>query len=78
MKPGYAAYVYANHKLFEGREIQYYDTIEEALSSVESCVYPLILLHEGVYSGEWLYIDSPVCIMGAGEYQLIRYAGFEF
>ncbi|PIK52113.1 putative F-box only protein 11 isoform X1 [Apostichopus japonicus] len=65
VKPGYAAYVYANHKLFEGREIQYYDTIEEALSSVESCVYPLILLHEGVYSGEWLYIDSPVCILGA-------------
>ena len=58
--------------MYKGRDIQYYDTIEEALSSVEGNDYPLILLHAGVYSGEWLYIDTPVCILGAGKWKSIN------
>ncbi|XP_033627514.1 F-box only protein 11-like isoform X2 [Asterias rubens] len=65
VKPGFARRVYDNMDMYKGRDIQYYDTIEEALSSVEGNDYPLILLHAGVYSGEWLYIDTPVCILGA-------------
>ncbi|XP_041467985.1 F-box only protein 11-like isoform X1 [Lytechinus variegatus] len=65
VKPGYAAYMHDSPELFKGRDIQYYDTIDEALSSVEGNEYTLILVHEGVYTGEWLYIDTPVCILGA-------------
>ncbi|XP_033120431.1 F-box only protein 11-like [Anneissia japonica] len=65
VRPGYCQRVYNMPEMFNGRDIQYCDTIEEALSTVEGQDYPLILVHEGVYSGEWLYIDSPVCIIGA-------------
>ena len=68
VRQGYAQHVYDNIAMYKGRDIQYYDTIEEALSSVEGNDYPVILLHTGVYSGEWLYIDTPVCIVGAGEF----------
>ena len=62
-----------NPELFKGRDIQYYETIDEALSSVEGNEYTLILVHEGVYTGEWLYIDTPVCILGAGECLLLAW-----
>ncbi|XP_072031074.1 F-box only protein 11-like isoform X2 [Amphiura filiformis] len=65
VRQGFAQHVYDNGDMYKGRDIQYYDTIEEALSSVEGNDYPVILLHTGVYSGEWLYIDTPVCIVGA-------------
>ena len=71
VRQGFAQHVYDNGEMYKGRDIQYYDTIEEALSSVEGNDYPVILLHTGVYSGEWLYIDTPVCIVGAGEYVLM-------
>ncbi|XP_078001279.1 F-box only protein 11-like isoform X2 [Glandiceps talaboti] len=65
VKPGYAQQVYENPESFTGRIMQYYDTIEEALSAVEGQMYQLILVHAGIYSCEWLYIDTPVCIIGA-------------
>ena len=48
--------------------LQYFNTIDAAYNYGEGeMVNPLILVHSGVYQGEFLVIDSDVTILGAGK-----------
>lgn len=47
---------------------QYYDTIEDALGGVQEAHFDgLIFVHSGIYTDEWIYIESPITMIGAGE-----------
>ena len=47
--------------------MQYYDTIEDALGGVQEAHFDgLIFVHSGVYTDEWIYIESPITMIGAG------------
>ena len=49
------------------RSLQYYDTIEDALGGVQEGHFDgLIFVHSGVYTDEWIYIESPITMVGAG------------
>lgn len=46
---------------------QYYDTIEDALGGVQEAHFEgLIFVHSGIYTDEWIYIESPITMIGAG------------
>lgn len=46
---------------------QYYDTIEDALGGVQEAHFDgLIFVHSGIYTDEWIYIESPITMIGAG------------
>jgi len=46
---------------------QYYDTIEDALGGVQEGHFDgLIFVHSGIYTDEWIYIESPITMVGAG------------
>lgn len=48
---------------------QYYDTIEDALGGVQEAHFDgLIFVHSGIYTDEWIYIESPITMIGAGMY----------
>lgn len=47
--------------------LQYYDTIEDALGGVQEAHFEgLIFVHSGIYNDEWIYIESPITMIGAG------------
>lgn len=47
--------------------LQYYDTIEDALGGVQEAHFDgLIFVHSGIYTDEWIYIESPITMIGAG------------
>ena len=49
---------------------QYYDTIEDALGGVQEAHFDgLIFVHSGIYTDEWIYIESPITMIGAGGHQ---------
>lgn len=49
--------------------IQYYDTIEDALGGGQEPHFDgLIFVHSGIYTDEWIYIESPITMIGAGMY----------
>lgn len=49
--------------------LQYYDTIEDALGGVQEAHFDgLIFVHSGIYTDEWIYIESPITMIGAGEH----------
>lgn len=49
-------------------DFQYYDTIEDALGGVQEAHFDgLIFVHSGIYTDEWIYIESPITMIGAGE-----------
>lgn len=49
-------------------DLQYYDTIEDALGGVQEAHFDgLIFVHSGIYTDEWIYIESPITMIGAGE-----------
>lgn len=46
---------------------QYYDTIEDALGGGQEPHFDgLIFVHSGIYTDEWIYIESPITMIGAG------------
>lgn len=49
--------------------LQYYDTIEDALSGVQEAHFDgLIFVHTAhIYTDEWIYIESPITMIGAGK-----------
>lgn len=48
---------------------QYYDTIEDALGGVQEAHFDgLIFVHSGIYTDEWIYIESPITMIGAGKH----------
>lgn len=48
---------------------QYYDTIEDALGGVQEAHFDgLIFVHSGIYTDEWIYIESPITMIGAGNF----------
>ena len=49
-----------------GVDLQYFDTIDSAYNYAEDLENPLIVVHTGVYTREFLVIDSSVTIIGAG------------
>lgn len=49
--------------------LQYYDTIEDALGGVQEAHFDgLIFVHSGIYTDEWIYIESPITMIGAGKF----------
>lgn len=47
--------------------LQYYDTIEDALGGGQEPHFDgLIFVHSGIYTDEWIYIESPITMIGAG------------
>ncbi|CAH1263615.1 FBXO11 [Branchiostoma lanceolatum] len=67
VKPGYAEHYHNNADRYKGREhMLYYDTIEDAMGGVNECHHEgLIFVHSGIYQDEWIYVESPVTIIGA-------------
>ncbi|KAM6951387.1 F-box only protein 11 isoform 3-T3 [Aplochiton taeniatus] len=67
VKPGFAEHFYSNPGRYKGREnMLYYDTIEDALGGVQEAHFDgLIFVHTGVYTDEWIYIESPITMIGA-------------
>uniref|UniRef100_A0A8C7QEA4 F-box domain-containing protein n=1 Tax=Oncorhynchus mykiss TaxID=8022 RepID=A0A8C7QEA4_ONCMY len=67
VKPGFAEHFYSNPGRFKGREnMLYYDTIEDALGGVQESHFDgLIFVHSGIYTDEWIYIESPITMIGA-------------
>lgn len=56
-------------KSFFARLLQYYDTIEDALGGVQEAHFDgLIFVHSGIYTDEWIYIESPITMIGAGKH----------
>ena len=48
---------------------KYYDTIEDALGGGQEPHFDgLIFVHSGIYTDEWIYIESPITMIGAGMY----------
>uniref|UniRef100_A0A671LFM8 F-box only protein 11-like n=2 Tax=Sinocyclocheilus anshuiensis TaxID=1608454 RepID=A0A671LFM8_9TELE len=68
VKPGFAEHFYSNPARYKGREnMLYYDTIEDALGGVQEAHFDgLIFVHSGIYTDEWIYIESPITMIGAG------------
>uniref|UniRef100_A0A3Q2Z7S6 F-box domain-containing protein n=1 Tax=Hippocampus comes TaxID=109280 RepID=A0A3Q2Z7S6_HIPCM len=67
VKPGFAEHFYSNPSRYKGREnMLYYDTIEDALGGVQEAHFEgLIFVHSGIYTDEWIYIESPITMIGA-------------
>lgn len=58
---------YTDMFLWGGCLFQYYDTIEDALGGVQEAHFDgLIFVHSGIYTDEWIYIESPITMIGAG------------
>ena len=52
--------------------LQYYDTIEDALGGVQEAHFDgLIFVHSGIYTDEWIYIESPITMIGAGKHVVL-------
>ena len=43
----------------------YFETVEQAFNYAEEVENPVILVHAGVYKGEFLIIDTKVTFLGA-------------
>lgn len=55
-----------NQERYRGRSILYFNTIDAAYNyAEEEAANPLILIHSGHYSGEYLVIDYKVTMLGA-------------
>ncbi|KAM9804338.1 F-box only protein 11a [Neosynchiropus ocellatus] len=67
VKPGFAEHFYSNPARYKGRDnMFYYDTIEDALGGGQEPHFDgLIFVHTGVYTDEWIYIESPITMIGA-------------
>lgn len=61
--------VYIVAEIVCARLLQYYDTIEDALGGVQEAHFDgLIFVHSGIYTDEWIYIESPITMIGAGKH----------
>lgn len=67
MRPAYQEQYEANADRYKGRNITYFDTIEQAISYCEELENPLVFIHAGCYKSEYIVIDSPIALIGAGE-----------
>uniref|UniRef100_A0A7N6FE01 F-box domain-containing protein n=1 Tax=Anabas testudineus TaxID=64144 RepID=A0A7N6FE01_ANATE len=67
VKPGFAEHFYSNPARYKGRDnMFYYDTIEDALGGGQEPHFDgLIFVHSGIYTDEWIYIESPITMIGA-------------
>ncbi|XP_077469005.1 F-box only protein 11a isoform X1 [Stigmatopora argus] len=67
VKPGFAEHFYSNPARYKGRDnMFYYDTIEDALGGGQEPHFDgLIFVHTGIYTDEWIYIESPITMIGA-------------
>lgn len=64
VRPGYQKKYEDNPERYSGRHLSFFETIEAAFDSDDSN-FPLIFLHSGHYSGEYLIIDTNVQLIGA-------------
>uniref|UniRef100_A0A8C9YM04 F-box domain-containing protein n=1 Tax=Sander lucioperca TaxID=283035 RepID=A0A8C9YM04_SANLU len=67
VKPGFAEHFYSNPGRYKANvNLLYYDTIEDALGGVQEAHFDgLIFVHSGIYTDEWIYIESPITMIGA-------------
>lgn len=66
MRPGYQEQFEANPERYKGRNITYFDRIEQAFTYSEELENSLIFIHTGTYKPDYLIIDSSVALIGAG------------
>ncbi|GAB6020505.1 F-box only protein 11, variant 2 [Chamberlinius hualienensis] len=65
VRPGYQELTENFPDRFKGRNILYFDTIENAYSYTEEFVNPIIFIHMGIFQSELLVIDSNITMIGA-------------
>lgn len=45
--------------------LKYYETIDDACNAMEGNQDKIIFVHSGIYTDEWIYLESPVVVIGA-------------
>ncbi|XP_054154393.1 F-box only protein 11-like [Oppia nitens] len=65
VRTGYQEQYEVNPDRYKGRNISYFDTIEQAFTYSEELENSLIFIHSGHYKPEYLIIDSSVALIGA-------------
>ncbi|XP_014663279.1 PREDICTED: F-box only protein 11-like [Priapulus caudatus] len=65
VRPGFHAKYEEAPERYKGRHISFFETIEAAFNDSEDMKHPLVFIHKGMYSGEWLIIDTNVQLIGA-------------
>ncbi len=78
MRPGYQEQLESNPERYKGRNITYFDTIEQAFTYSEELENSLIFIHTGCYKPEYLIIDSSVALIGAGKQSSTHYLIYWF
>ncbi|XP_021345462.1 F-box only protein 11-like [Mizuhopecten yessoensis] len=81
VRPGFQE-MYMDHsrgRRLRGRDMTCFETIEQAYSFVdaEEIESPLILVHSGLYQGEYLFVDTNVSIIGAAPGNVIDHVVIE-
>ena len=71
VRPGYPEEYERKAERYRGRTMLFFNTIDQAYNYAEDLLEnPLILIHSGVYQGEFLVIDANVTMLGSGELKL--------
>ena len=65
VRAGYQEEYEKNPARYQGRRMTYFETVEQAFNYCEEVDNPIVLIHSGVYKGEFLIIDSKVTFLGA-------------
>ena len=65
VRPGYRDEYTQNPNRYKGRRMEHFDLIEQAFNFVEDFDNALILIHSGIYKGEFLIIDTKITLLGA-------------
>ena len=65
VRSGYQEEYEKNPARYRGRRITYFETVEQAFNYSEEVDNPTVLIHSGVYKGEFLIIDSKITFLGA-------------
>ena len=67
VRPGYHDEYEHKSERYRGRSVLFFNTIDTAYNYAEELLEnPLILIHSGVYQGEFLVIDANITMLGAG------------
>lgn len=66
VRPGFQEQYETNPDRYKGRNLMFFDTIEQAFTYSEELENSLIFIHSGHYKPEYLIIDSSVALIGSG------------
>ncbi|XP_013385972.1 F-box only protein 11 isoform X2 [Lingula anatina] len=79
VRPGFHEQYEDNPKRYQGRNMVFCDTIDQAYSYVDSeeMEHPLVFVHSGIYQGEYLVIDMNISMIGAAPGNVIDHVIIE-